>query len=265
MRSITCVVCLTVLVILAGCSGPAPQTSAPVEPQASASVAVDPDVAEENQAAAEDGQPAKAPVPSNAHRVRARSAVHQRHQHWATSGVRLVCRAVPWQVRRLHRPQAPRSRPTTRVRGLPPHLIETRAHGHPMQIHDRGRTFDPRNASDRPGVCAVATELRLRQPCRPEPHAHAHRATAITRIPLAASVPATHQSQKWYPAPRMIYGNPSQPGAREAAQGMTLERTVARGELGANTEPCSQLRRRLLRRARRAHVCACVVHVEPRR
>jgi hypothetical protein len=53
--------------------------------------------------------------------------------------------------------------------------------------------------------------------------------------PAGRSVPATQRSQKWYPAPRMIYGNPSQPGSREAAQGMTLERTVIVNELGGNT------------------------------
>jgi len=43
------------------------------------------------------------------------------------------------------------------------------------------------------------------------------------------------RAQSWYPAPRMTYGNPSDPGTREAARGMTLERSVARGELARNT------------------------------
>jgi hypothetical protein len=48
------------------------------------------------------------------------------------------------------------------------------------------------------------------------------------------SVPANQRSQKWYPAPRMIYGSPNAPGTREAAQGMTLERRITVNELGGN-------------------------------
>jgi hypothetical protein len=53
--------------------------------------------------------------------------------------------------------------------------------------------------------------------------------------PAGGAVPAAQRNQKWYPAPRMIYGSPSAPGAREAAHGMTLERTVRVNELGGNT------------------------------
>jgi hypothetical protein len=49
------------------------------------------------------------------------------------------------------------------------------------------------------------------------------------------AVPSDQRAQKWYPAPRMIYGSPSTPGTREAAHGMTLERTVRVDELGGNT------------------------------
>jgi len=49
------------------------------------------------------------------------------------------------------------------------------------------------------------------------------------------TIPANQRAQKWYPAPRMIYGSPSAPGSREAARGMTLERTVNVNELGGNT------------------------------
>jgi hypothetical protein len=45
------------------------------------------------------------------------------------------------------------------------------------------------------------------------------------------------RNQKWFPAPLMIYGNPNSPGTREAARGMTLERTVRSGELAGNTQP----------------------------
>jgi hypothetical protein len=53
--------------------------------------------------------------------------------------------------------------------------------------------------------------------------------------PTGATVPANQRTQKWYPAPRMTYGRPSDPGTREAAHGMTRERRVIVGELGGNT------------------------------
>jgi hypothetical protein len=53
--------------------------------------------------------------------------------------------------------------------------------------------------------------------------------------PAGGSLPAAQRNQKWYPAPRMFYGPTSSPGSREAAHGMTLERTVRVGELGGNT------------------------------
>ena len=57
--------------------------------------------------------------------------------------------------------------------------------------------------------------------------------------PIGGTVPQNQRSQKWYPAPRMMYGEPDSPGSasREAARGMTAERTVPRSELGGNTEP----------------------------
>jgi hypothetical protein len=56
--------------------------------------------------------------------------------------------------------------------------------------------------------------------------------------PAGRAVPAAQRTQKWYPAPRMMYGNPSTPGSssREAAYGMTLERRVRSGELAGNTQ-----------------------------
>jgi hypothetical protein len=50
------------------------------------------------------------------------------------------------------------------------------------------------------------------------------------------TVPAGQRGQKWYPAPRMIFGTPSVPGsgAREAAYGMTAERTTPPGTLAGN-------------------------------
>jgi hypothetical protein len=51
------------------------------------------------------------------------------------------------------------------------------------------------------------------------------------------TIPSNQRTQKWYPAPRMMFGNPGTPGtsAREAAYGMTLERRVIVDELGGNT------------------------------
>lgn len=55
--------------------------------------------------------------------------------------------------------------------------------------------------------------------------------------PNGRGVPAAQRSQMWYPAPRMMFGNPGTPGsgAREAAFGMTLERRVPVNELAGNT------------------------------
>jgi hypothetical protein len=53
-----------------------------------------------------------------------------------------------------------------------------------------------------------------------------------------ATVPNNQRAQKWYPAPRMMYGDPGVPGsgAREASHGMTAERTVTES-LGGSTGP----------------------------
>lgn len=55
------------------------------------------------------------------------------------------------------------------------------------------------------------------------------------RDPAGGGVPTAQRNQAWYPAPRMFYGPTNSPGTREAAHGMTLERTVRVGELGGNT------------------------------
>jgi hypothetical protein len=61
-------------------------------------------------------------------------------------------------------------------------------------------------------------------------------ADAQYRDPAGGGVDQSLRNQKWYPAPRMIYGSPSAPGTREAARGMTLERTIRAGELAGNTQ-----------------------------
>jgi hypothetical protein len=53
--------------------------------------------------------------------------------------------------------------------------------------------------------------------------------------PAGQTIPNNQRTQKWYPAPRMMFGNTNTPGSREAARGMTLERTVVVNELGGNT------------------------------
>jgi hypothetical protein len=57
------------------------------------------------------------------------------------------------------------------------------------------------------------------------------------RDPAGGSVAQSLRAQKWYPAPRMMFGDPSTPGVREAARGMTLERRIGSGELAGNTLP----------------------------
>ena len=55
--------------------------------------------------------------------------------------------------------------------------------------------------------------------------------------PSVGDIDAALRAQRWYPAPRMTYGTPSRPGTREAAYGMTRERTITTlGELGGNVK-----------------------------
>jgi hypothetical protein len=61
-------------------------------------------------------------------------------------------------------------------------------------------------------------------------------ADAAYRDPAGGPVASSLKSQAWYPAPRMTFGRPSDPGTREAAHGMTRERRVSIGELGGNTQ-----------------------------
>jgi len=60
-------------------------------------------------------------------------------------------------------------------------------------------------------------------------------ADSTYRDSSAGGVSASLRQQKWYPAPRMIYGDPSNPGSREAVHGMTRERSVRVRELAGNT------------------------------
>jgi hypothetical protein len=114
-----------------------------------------------------------------------------------------------------------------------PNLLEEASTGVPRGSRPWS-AFDPRNPDER-----LAYVLALRN------YAFA---SLITRSltpqltsntdyldPAGGAVPDAQRNQKWYPAPRMFYGRTDSPGTREAAYGMTLERTVRAGELGNNT------------------------------
>lgn len=116
-----------------------------------------------------------------------------------------------------------------------PNLIESAHTGMPSGTRP-WRSFDPRQETQRlPYLVALrnyafaSAEVRSLTP--------ALTADSDYLDATGGSVPNAQRAQKWYPAPRMMYGNPNQPGSREAAHGMTLERTVVSGELGGNTAP----------------------------
>lgn len=115
-----------------------------------------------------------------------------------------------------------------------PNLLEQAATGVPSGTRP-WRTFDPRDPDEQ-----LAYALALRNYAL---------TSAVTRgltpnlaadsnyvDPLGGSVSTALRNQKWHPAPRMFYGPTDAPGTREAAYGMTLERTVRVGELGGNTD-----------------------------
>jgi hypothetical protein len=118
-----------------------------------------------------------------------------------------------------------------------PHLIEQAHTGVPSGTRP-WRNFDPTQESQR-----LRYVLALRN--------YAFASEPVRRLTpqltsdsdyfdsAGGTVPNNQRTQKWYPAPRMMYGNPGTPGsgAREAAWGMTAERTVADNELGGNTSP----------------------------
>lgn len=115
-----------------------------------------------------------------------------------------------------------------------PNLLEQAATGVPGGSRP-WRQFDPRDSDDE----RLAYALALRN--------YAFGSAVVRSLtpnlsadsqyfdPDGGSVPASQRNQKWYPAPRMFYGSTEAPGTREAAHGMTLERTVRVGELGGNT------------------------------
>lgn len=114
-----------------------------------------------------------------------------------------------------------------------PNLIEQASTGVPSGSRP-WRAFDPRDPDER-----LAYALALRNYAFGSAIAHALTpnlsADSHYLDPDGGTVPASQRGQKWYPAPRMFYGPTNAPGTREAAHGMTLERTVRVGELGDNT------------------------------
>jgi hypothetical protein len=116
-----------------------------------------------------------------------------------------------------------------------PNLIEQAHTGVPSGTRP-WRNFDPRQESQR---LAYLMALRNYAFASAPVRALTPALTADSDYfqPAGGTVPTAQRSQKWYPAPRMIFGNPAVAGsgAREAAYGMTAERTVGSGELAGNT------------------------------
>ena len=116
-----------------------------------------------------------------------------------------------------------------------PNLIEN-AHTGVPQGRRPWRSFDPRQDDQRLGyLLALRNYAFASEPVRgitPQ-----LTADGDYLDPSGGTIPPNQRTQKWYPAPRMMYGNPatSGSGAREAAYGMTQERRVGVGELGGNT------------------------------
>lgn len=116
-----------------------------------------------------------------------------------------------------------------------PNLIETAHTGIPQGTRP-WQSIDPRDVNQRlryllalRNYAFVSDEVRKLTPQLTQDSDYLD--------PLGGTVAANFRTQKWYPAPRMIYGNTENPGTREAAQGMTEERRVGDGELAGNTEP----------------------------
>jgi hypothetical protein len=116
-----------------------------------------------------------------------------------------------------------------------PNLIETAHTGVPSGTRP-WRNFDPRNVSERLAyLMALRNYAFASEPVR----SLTPQLTADSDYfdSAGGSVPANQRSQKWYPAPRLIYGSPSAPGVREGARGMTLERPTGVNGLAGNTTP----------------------------
>jgi len=118
-----------------------------------------------------------------------------------------------------------------------PNLIEQAHTGIPSGTRP-WRNFDPSQESQRLAyVLALRNYALASEPVRsltPELTSDSDYFDSV-----GGTVPQNQRTQKWYPAPRMTYGNPATAGsgAREAARGMTAERTVPKDELAGNSSP----------------------------
>ncbi len=114
-----------------------------------------------------------------------------------------------------------------------PSLLEKAATGVPS-VARPWQAFDPRDPDER---LAYALALRNYALTSKVAKSLTPQLTADSnyRDPAGGAVATALRNQAWYPAPRMFYGPTDSPGTREAAHGMTLERTVRVGELGDNT------------------------------
>ena len=121
-----------------------------------------------------------------------------------------------------------------------PELIENATTAGPSATRP-WRNFDPRIPAERlEYVLALRNYAFSSKPVKS--FTPQSTAASFYRDPLGGPVAASLVSQKWYPAPRMIYGGFLQNGLRDTAvrdpaYGMTLERTVGAHELGDNTQP----------------------------
>jgi hypothetical protein len=116
-----------------------------------------------------------------------------------------------------------------------PELIENATTSGPTSARP-WRAFDPRIPAERlQYVLALRNYAFSSRPLR----ALTPQLTtgSAYRDPAGGTVPQGQRDQRWYPAPRMIYGSPGDFSVREPAYGMTLERTVRSGELAGNTAP----------------------------
>lgn len=116
-----------------------------------------------------------------------------------------------------------------------PALLEKAATGVPSGSRP-WLAFDPRDPDERLAYALAlrnyAFSSKIVKGLTPQLTADSH-----YRDPVGGgTVSASLRNQAWYPAPRMFYGPTNSPGTREAAHGMTLERTVRVGELGGNTK-----------------------------
>jgi hypothetical protein len=232
---------LVTLLVVTGCGAPpasrppGPADPAAPAPQAPAPAPVDPQLAEETapvSATAARAQPATGLVPSNASGCAPgmRCLKVTRSGRPSNAGTSIAqCRGTFADF------IVPKSTIPAGYTGpwFKPELVEAALTGVPQGARP-WQNIDPRDVTQR---LAYLLTLRNYAFVNPAVRSLTPALTADSDYldPAGGMPPANQRTQKWYPAPRMIYGLPSDPGAREAAHGMTLERRVQINELGGNT------------------------------